>query len=308
MLVALAGPTAAGKSALGLLLAQTLDAEIICADSRQIYKHLDIGTAKPTPEERHAVPHQLFDIADPCETFTVAQYCEAASACIAEVSARGRVPILVGGTGLYFRTLLYDYSIPEVPPQAELRRELEAEDRSDPGCLYRRLQAKDPPSALKLHPNDLRRIVRALEVEAITGRPISAWQSRSQQLRRPCRYLALTSPQDVLWRRIRQRIDAMFAAGLLAELEGLRARYGRDLPLLQTLNYAESGQHLDGILSLEAAKEAMFIHTRQYAKRQLTWFRRDTEIEWHSVSEAQDISRLAEQLARELGARQEQVI
>lgn len=299
MLIALAGPTAVGKSSLGLMLAEQLGGEIICADSRQIYAELDIGTAKPTVTEQARAPHHLFGIADPRETYTVAQFCAAAETAIGDIHARGRVPILVGGTGLYFRTLLYDYTIPEVAPQPELRDRLNAEEAAEPGCLHRRLQQSDPSAAARLHANDTRRIVRALEVEAVTGRPISHWQSRSQGLNRPCLYLALTSPQPVLWPRIQARIDAMFTEGLLAELEGLRQRYGKDLPLLQTLNYAETGDYLDGVCSLDEAKQAMFVHTRQYAKRQLTWFRRDAEIRWHSLGAAEDLDALARSVARQ---------
>ncbi len=300
MLIALAGPTSVGKSELGLLLAERLDGEILCADSRQIYRELSIGTAKPDAAEQARVPHQLFDIADPRETFTVAQYREAAEAAIQEVSARGRVPILVGGTGLYFRTLLYDYSIPEVPPQEALRAELEAQEALEPGVLHRRLQQSDPITAERLHLNDVRRIVRALEVEHVTGQPISHWQTRSSGLSRPCRYLAVTALKEILYRRIQQRIERMFMDGLLDELKSLREIYGADLPLLQTLNYAETGQYLDGLLSLEAAKEAMFIHTRQYAKRQQTWFKRDAEIQWHVLNERRELEALADRLAAEI--------
>lgn len=299
MLIALAGPTAVGKSELGLLLAERLGGEILCADSRQIYRDLSIGTAKPDGAEQARAPHHLFDMADPRETFTVAQYREAAEAAISDVQARGRVPILVGGTGLYFRTLLYDYSIPEVAPQPELRAELEALEAAEPGVLHRRLQQSDPVTAERLHLNDLRRIVRALEVEQITGQPISHWQTRSPGLSRPCHYLAITAPKEILYRRIQQRIERMFSDGLLAEVSALRERYGADLPLLQTLNYAETGQHLDGNLSLEATKEAMFIHTRQYAKRQQTWFKRDAEIQWHSLSERRELEALADRLTAE---------
>lgn len=298
-LIALAGPTAVGKSRLGLLLAEALGGEIICADSRQIYAELDIGTAKPTQAEQARVPHHLFGVADPRETYTVAQFCQAAETAVAGIQARGRVPILVGGTGLYFRTLLYDYSIPEVAPQPDLRQRLHAEEAAAPGCLHRRLQQSDPLAAERLHAHDIRRLVRALEVETITGRPISYWQSRSPGLNRPCLYLALTSPQPLLWRRIQLRIEAMFAEGLLTEVASLRERYGRELPLLQTLNYVEAGDYLDGCRSLDATREAMFIHTRQYAKRQLTWFRRDAEIQWHTLTDADGLEELAGQLIRQ---------
>lgn len=302
MLIAIAGPTAVGKSALALSLAQSLAGEILCADSRQIYKDLDIGTAKPSLQEQSLVPHHLFDIADLRETFTVAQYRRAAEEAIAEIQSRGKVPILVGGTGLYFRTLLYDYQIPKVEPQPELRQRLEAQEAQSPGSLHQQLQASDPITASKFHPNDVRRIVRALEVQALTGQAISHWQGRSEGLQYDCLYLALHSPKELLYQRIQDRIEVMIQDGLFDEVKALRQQYGADLPLLETLNYIESAQFLDGQITLEQAKEAMFIHTRQYAKRQMTWFRRDAEIQWHEVTDKQSLERIQNHLLKQIEA------
>lgn len=295
MLIALAGPTASGKSALALELAAELSGEILCADSRQIYRGLDIGSAKPSVAERQRVPHHLFDIADPRDTYTVAQYQRAAEDCLESLQQSGKIPLLVGGTGLYFRTLLYDYGIPAVPPQPELRAQLEAEEATDPGCLHRRLQAWDPAAAHKIHAQDLRRIVRALEVQTLTGKPISQ-QQRAGQLRAGTYYLALSLPQEWLYERIQTRIEAMIAEGLIEEVQTLQREYGADLPLLQTLNYAEIAAYLAGQWDLATAKEQMFIHTRQYAKRQRTWFRRDRELQWFVLERAADLPRVQKQV------------
>ncbi len=310
MLIAIAGPTAVGKSALALSLAQTLNGEILCADSRQIYKDLDIGTAKPSLAEQALVPHHLFDIANLRETYTVAQYRQAAETAIAEVQSRGKIPILVGGTGLYFRTLLYDYQIPKVEPQVELRQRLEAQEAASPGSLHQQLQLSDPLTASKFHPNDTRRIVRALEVQAVTGQGISHWQGRSEGLQHNCLYVALHSPKELLYQRIQQRIDVMIQEGLFDEVQALRQQYGADLPLLKTLNYIESAQFLDQKITLDQAKEAMFIHTRQYAKRQMTWFRRDAEIQWQEVTGQESLERIQNDLlaqARDLVQSSDQI-
>ena len=242
------------------------------------------------------MPHHLVDIADLRQTYTVAQYRQAAETAIAEVQSRGKIPILVGGTGLYFRTLLYDYQIPKVEPQIELRQRLEAQEAASPGSLHQQLQISDPLTASKFHPNDTRRIVRALEVQAVTGQGISHWQGRSEGLQYKCLYVALHSPKELLYQRIQQRIDFMIQDGLFDEVNALRQKYGADLPLLKTLNYIESAQFLDQQITLKQAKEAMFIHTRQYAKRQMTWFRRDAEIQWQEVTGEESLERIHSEL------------
>lgn len=280
-LIVVAGPTAVGKSALAFEIARQNQGELLCADSRQIYKDLDIGTAKPSAEEQQAVPHHLFDIADPRETFTLVQYLEAAEAALADIWKRGKLPVIVGGTGLYLKSLLYAYQIPEVAPQTELRQELLAQE-SDKGTgyLHQYLSSVDPITAARLHPHDLRRIVRALEVLEVTGQPISAQQGREPELRYACLYLGLNMPRPQLETRIMQRIAEMIQIGLIDEVKALRERYGSELPLLQTLNYREVGDYLDGKMDLATTMNAMHIHTRQYAKRQMTWFRKDPGIHW----------------------------
>lgn len=280
-LIVITGPTASGKSELALEVAHQNEGELICADSRQIYRDLNIGTAKPTAAEQALVRHHLFDIADPRETFTVSQYLQAVHATLQDIWQRGKLPILVGGTGLYIKSLLYDYQIPAVPPQTALRQALLAEEAyHGEGWLYRQLQLQDAETAARLSPRDLRRIIRALEVQAVTGQPLSKQQQRSPELRYSCLYIGLQLPRSILEERIRRRIDTMMASGLVAEVRYLQQKYGSDLPLLQTLNYRETADYLAGRMTLEESCHAMFIHTRQYAKRQMTWFRKDPGLHW----------------------------
>ena len=302
MIIAIAGSTASGKTQLALDLAAQLEGEILCADSRQIYRELDIGTAKPSLAEQKGVPHHLFDIAEPTENFTLSQYCQAAEACFAEVQARARLPFLVGGTGLYFRSLLYAYNLPQVKPQAVLRAELESWDNQR---LQLELERVDPVSAARLHLNDRRRKIRAIEVFRMTGQPISQWQSRSQTINRRCLYVGLRVPKERLYQRIQQRIQGMLDQGLIEEVESLRQKYGKDLPLLQTLNYAEINAYLDQQWSLESAKEKMFINTRQYSRRHITWFKRDQEIKWFELNSSADLKQAAEWVKSALGASHE---
>ncbi len=273
-LVVIAGPTASGKSALAMELAGELDGVLLSADSRQVYRGFDIGTAKPTPQELAACPHRLIDIVEPTETFTAAQFRELARAEIAQAHAQGRLPILVGGTGLYIRSVLGGYAIPEVPPDAALRAELE--QLADP---HARLAEVDPAAAARLHPNDRVRLIRALEVFELTGKPISELQTREETPYQVA-FLALDWPRETLYERINQRTLQMFEAGLAGEVESLAQRYGADLPLLKTLGYAETLRWQQGEISREEAIALIQQNTRRYAKRQVTWFRREPDAVW----------------------------
>ena len=280
-LIVITGPTASGKSSLALDIAREHQGEIVCADSRQIYQELNIGTAKPSLEERAEIPHHLFDIAHPMETFTVSQYLTAAEQALSDIWQRGKRAVLVGGTGLYLKSLLYAYQIPQVPPDETLRQHLlQLETEQGSGTLHHRLAQVDPVSASLLHPHDLRRVIRALEVFETTGTPLSEQQKRSDTLRFPCLYLGLMMPRPLLEKRIIQRIAEMITQGLTTEVEYLRQKYGKTLPLLKTLNYIEIGDFIDGMCTLAQAQEAMHIHTRQYARRQINWFRKDPGIDW----------------------------
>jgi tRNA dimethylallyltransferase len=271
----LTGPTASGKTQLALELAGRLGAEVVAMDSMTLYRGLDVGTAKPTPEERRRVPHHLVDALDPWESASVAWWLERAAACCRDIAARGRQALLVGGTPLYLKAVLF--GLFGGPPADEgLRRRLAEEAGRDGGAaLHARLARVDPASAARLHPNDLRRVVRALEVWELTGRPISAWQRQWRGEPAPARpALWLDVPRAELYDRINRRVDQMLAAGLLDEVRALR-----NLPkplsreAAQAVGYKELFDYLDGRANWGEAVERVKVRSRRLAKRQLTWFR-----------------------------------
>jgi tRNA dimethylallyltransferase len=293
-LIVLCGPTATGKTALGIALARWLRVPVLSADSRQVYREFDIGTAKPSPAERAAVEHRLIDIADPTETFNVARYKELATAEIERVHTEGKPALLVGGSGLYIRSVAGGLEPPAVPPNPALREQLASRPLPELVAELRRL---DPVRAARLHPNDRIRIERALEVCLATGRPVAAQERRIQSYR--VLTLGLTAAdRKLLHERIARRTRAMVRAGWLEEVIDLRAQYGPGLPLLQTLGYAELGAHLEGRTDLETAIEQTITHTRQFAKRQLTWFRSESDIRWFDI--ALDTEQLCGQLQQEI--------
>jgi tRNA dimethylallyltransferase len=272
----LTGPTASGKTQIGIELARRLRAEILSLDSMAVYRRMDIGTAKPTVDERAAVPHHLIDIADSDDEFSVAQYAAAAGQASREIAARGREVLFVGGTPLYLKALLRGL-FDGPPADWQLRTELAAiADRDGPQALHDRLTAVDPLAAQRLAPADRRRIIRAIEVYEKTGRTISECQQQFDRARpaSECRVFVLDRPRAELYERINHRVDAMFAAGLVDEVRALTVGVrplGRSAS--QAVGYREVLAHLAGELSLEAAVELVKTRTRQFAKRQLTWFR-----------------------------------
>ena len=273
--VAVVGPTASGKSTLGLALADRLGGEILCCDSMQVYKGMDIGTAKPTRAEQAAVPHHLFDLVEPRDHFHAAAWADSARGLIEDLRQRERLPILVGGTGLYFRALvrgLFEAPAPDAAIRA--RHQREASDRGVPS-LHARLREIDPETAAKVLPGDLLRISRALEVYEQTGVPISELRRRDLARTPPLRLFSilLDFPLDDLRLRIRQRVDAMMTAGFLDEVRGLRAAGHGDARSMQALGYKQLGSHLDGQCSLSEAIEQTKLATVTYARRQRTWFR-----------------------------------
>ena len=283
-LVVICGPTAVGKTAAAIAVAERLGGDIVCADSRTIYRDMDIGTAKPTSAERARVKHHLLDIANPDQVVTLATYRELAMAAIAQVRANGRVPILTGGTGLYIRAVVDGFAIPQVPPDPQLRTRLETMERDHPGALHNRLQRVDPTAAGRIHPRNVRRLIRALEVYEHTGRPISVLQQRDPI--GTAVQIGLSMDREALYHRIDARVDEQLTAGLVGEVEGLLARgYSPTLPAMEGLGYKEIIGYLQGTASLEDATRRLKQNTRRYAKRQFTWFRHDDRIRWIEVEE-----------------------
>ena len=280
-LITICGATATGKSGVALALAGRLQSSILSADSRQVYREFDIGTAKPTAVDRTCVPHHLIDICDPTETMTLADYQQQAQNLIAAVDFPVSPPLLlVGGTGLYIKSVVRGLKIPRVAPMPELRSQLASLGQSQ---CYAMLQQVDRSAAEKIHLNDPVRTLRALEVFYATGRPISELQGENPP-NYPILQIGLDCEIDVLVDRIKQRTEQMLERGWIAEVEYLCKKYGCDLPLLNTLGYQEMKQYLAGDIKLEEAKELTILHTRQFAKRQRTWFRAYPEIEWFDVS------------------------
>jgi tRNA dimethylallyltransferase len=283
-LVVLCGPTCTGKTAASLELAERIGAEIVAADSRTVYRLMDIGTAKPTPAQRAWVPHHLLDVAAPDEIFTVAHFRHLARSAIDDIQNRGKIPLLVGGTGLYIRAVTDDLQIPKAPPNWELRARLEKAERAEPGSLHRRLTVVDPAAAARIHPRNIRRLVRAIEVFETTGTPISSQQRRGDTAFEAAR-VGLQVERPVLYQRIDVRVDEQIAAGLVDEVRGLLASgYGPSLPSMQGLGYKEILAFLNGEHTMEEAVAMLKRNTRRYAKRQLTWFRPDPRIRWIDVT------------------------
>jgi len=297
----LTGPTASGKSAVGVELARRLDAEIISMDSMALYRSMDIGTAKPTAEQRRSAPHHLIDVFDPHEECSLAQYVEAAGRAAEAIASRGRRALFVGGTPLYLKALLR--GIFQGPPADwTLRRRLaDAARRHGERWLHEQLAQVDPASAARLHPNDQRRIIRALEVYEKTGRPISEWQ-RQFDIGRPaedCRVFVLHWPKPELDARIDRRVEAMFAKGLIDEVRGLMAR---PTPLSRTarqaVGYREVIEHLEGLRGFAETVELVQRRTRQLAKRQNTWFRSLSECRFVPAADPFDPQAAANRIER----------
>ena len=293
-ILVLCGPTASGKTALGVELALLTGGEVVSADSMQLYRGMDIGTAKPTAEEMRGVPHHMLDVAGPEEDYSVARYVREASACVDRILSRGKLPILVGGTGLYIDNLVAGREFAAF--SGLWREELQARARAEGlPALYRQLQEVDPQRAEKLHPNDEKRILRALEVWYETGETITDHDRRTAAL--PPRYDALRIGLDFtrredLWRRIDRRVDQMMEQGLAEEVAGLlRQGLSPGCTAMQAIGYKEIAAALGGEVPLEQAVEEVKLRSRQYAKRQRTWFRREPSVRWIVWEEIPDISR-----------------
>ncbi|HEY0096129.1 MAG TPA: tRNA (adenosine(37)-N6)-dimethylallyltransferase MiaA [Archangium sp.] len=276
-LTVIAGPTASGKTALAVELALRHGGEIVGADSQQVYREFDIGTAKPSDEERAAVPHHLVSVVEPLEPFSAAEYQRRADAAIADIASRGRRVFVVGGTGMYLRILLHGLvEAPGADPQ--LRAELEALAAAEGHeAVHRQLAQVDPETAAKLPPQDLVRVIRALEIHRRTGRPASEFRREHAfaPSRYPFRMYVLSPPREALYEAIEQRTGALFERGLVEEVRGLLARGYAEAAPMRSVGYAQAKAVVEGQLSLERARELVAQETRRYAKRQLTWFRKE---------------------------------
>jgi tRNA dimethylallyltransferase len=295
----LTGPTASGKTTVGLELALRLDAEIVSLDSMAVYRGMDVGTAKPALEQRARVPHHLIDIRDPTEVFSVSDYLRAAAEVVADIRARGKQVLFVGGSPLYLKGLLRGMC--ESPPADEgfRRQVLEEAEHVGLDALHARLRQVDPLSAARLHPHDVRRVVRALEVYTRTGQPISHRQLQFDEgtPAEQCRVFVLDWPRETLYRRIDARVAQMFARGLVDEVRGLLDRYASlGKTASQAVGYREVQQHLLGTWTLDQTVRATQTRTRQFAKRQLTWFRGLCECQWVACDIQSSCERLVDRI------------
>ena len=284
-ILVICGPTASGKTALAVELALRHRGEVVSADSMQIYRRMDIGTAKPTREEMWGVPHHMLDVADPEEDFSVARYVDMAAKCVDDILSRGKLPILAGGTGLYIDSLLSGRTFAPFQPDSPLRGQLEEQLRREGGAaMLARLAQVDPDSAARLHPNDEKRIVRALEVYQSTGKTITQHNLETQAI--PPRYDALTlalafERREDMWSRIDRRVDQMMDQGLVAEVQGLLdSGVPAKCTAMQAIGYKEMAAALLSGGDVRSAAEEIQLRSRQYAKRQLTWFKRNKAARW----------------------------
>ena len=284
-ILVICGPTASGKTALAVELALRHHGEVVSADSMQIYRFMDIGTAKPTREEMRGVPHHMLDVADPEEDFSVARYVDMAAKCVDDILSRGKLPILAGGTGLYIDSLLSGRTFAPFQPDSPLRGQLEEQLRREGGAaMLSRLAQVDPDSAARLHPNDEKRIIRALEVYQSTGKTITQHNLETQDI--PPRYDALTlalafERREDMWSRIDRRVDQMMDQGLVAEVQGLLdSGVPAKCTAMQAIGYKEMAAALLSGGDVRAAAEEIQLRSRQYAKRQLTWFKRNKAARW----------------------------
>lgn len=287
-LIILAGPTAVGKTALSIRLAQEINAEIISADSMQVYRYMDIGSAKIRPEEMKGVPHHLVDVLEPEEEFNVVRFQQMAKTAMEEIHAKGKIPLVVGGTGFYIQALLYDIDFTENDGDMEYRRSLECMAEEKGGeYLHMLLKEADPESASQIHPNNIKRMIRALEFHRQTGGKISEHNEKERAKESPYNYayFVLTDERSRLYERIDRRVDLMMEEGLLDEVRSLKERgVKRGSTAMQGLGYKEMFAYLEGEYPLDEAVRIIKRDTRHFAKRQLTWFKREKDVVWADKS------------------------
>lgn len=281
-MIILTGPTAVGKTALSIRLAKAIDGEIISADSMQVYQKMNIGTAKIKTDEMEGIPHYLVDVLDPAEEFHVARFQKMAKEALQNIYEKGKIPLVVGGTGFYIQSLLYDIDFEEEEQDMEYREMLWKMSKEKGNvALHQLLSQKDPVSAQKIHPNNVKRVIRALEFYRLNGYPISEHNEKESKKESPYRfaYFVLNQDRKKLYERIDQRVDLMMEAGLLKEVEDLKEEgYGKSLVAMQGIGYKEIYEYLEGSLTLDQAVDLIKKDTRHFAKRQLTWFGREKDV------------------------------
>ncbi len=291
-MIILTGPTAVGKTDLSIQLAKAMNGEIISADSMQVYRHMDIGSAKVTPEEMDGVPHHLIDVLEPEEEFNVVVFQKLAKEALTGIYERGHIPIIVGGTGFYIQALLYDIDFTENDGDTAIRRELEKLAKTQgAGCLHQMLQEIDPESAAAIHQNNVKRVIRAIEFYRQTGKKISLHNEQEREKQSPYQFLyyVLDTDRKTLYERIDRRVDLMMEHGLVDEVKHL-ADMGctRDMVSMQGLGYKEILDYLSGEIPLEEAVYILKRDTRHFAKRQITWFKRERDVRWLELEQFQN--------------------
>jgi tRNA dimethylallyltransferase len=284
--VVIIGPTAVGKTKLSVELAKRLNGEIISGDSMQIYRSMDIGTAKISSEEMEGIPHYLIDIKDPTEAFSAAEFQTEVRKLIKDINKRGKLPILVGGTGLYIQSVIYDYHFSDKASNLAVREQLERElEEKGIDVLMGRLKQLDPESSDKIHPNNHRRVIRALEIYITSGKTMSEYiDDQEEELLYDVTLIGLTLDRDILYNRINQRVDQMVEEGLEQEVRKLYEQGIRDVLSIQAIGYKELYQYFDGLISFQEAIDLLKRNSRRYAKRQLTWFRNKMDVKWFDMT------------------------
>ncbi len=292
-LLVIIGPTAVGKTKLSIEMAKQFNGEIISGDSMQIYRGMDIGTAKITPEEMEGIPHHLIDIKEPNENFSVAEFQSLVRAKIEEIAKMGKLPIIAGGTGLYIQSVIYDYQFSDVSGDEQFRQQLEQRAKEIGNeVLYKELSEVDPESAAQIHPNNVRRVIRALEIYHLTGKTMQEFQrTQEPDLMYDTALVGLTMERDMLYERINARVDLMMEQGLLDEVKSLYHQGLRDCQSIQAIGYKEIYEYLDGKVSLDDGVETLKQNSRRYAKRQLTWFRNKMDVKWFDMTDVNDFTK-----------------
>lgn len=275
--IAVVGATASGKTSYAIKLAKKINGEIISADSRLVYKGMDIGTAKPTIDEMQEIPHYMIDVVEPEYNYSVGLYVKEAKKHITDIISRGKVPIVVGGTGLYFRVLLENYDLPDVKPDYELRKELSSYSYEE---LLEMLTKLDEKAANSVEKNDKKKLIRYIEIIKLAGKPLDLVRGVKEK-EFNVEWVGLNFPREILYDRINKRVDLMIEQGLIDETKKLLQKHGRISNITDTIGYREVLSYLDGELSLDEAKDKLKQNTRNYAKRQLTWFRKNEQINWN---------------------------